>query len=520
MKISKKSVEWAVKHIIKKNDTDIFPQPLEIRAIKDFPDEVVNYLCGIDINAYKWKDCRRFIIPKAENSYRIATQLHIVDSIMFAAIIYEFGQKIEKRRVPVAQNIVFSSRFKPKKSGTFYRDDVNWNSFWIHCDQMSRQYKYATYLDISDFYNQIYHHTIEQQLNESGIPKEVTSSIIKLISSLTTKSSRGIPIGPHSSHLLAELALIPFDNSLLTRGIKYCRFCDDIIIFTDEEVEAKIAIYTIADILDKQQRLVLQQQKTHIMDSFEFSLLCSKNINVTPINETEREIAQMFQRRNADPYSYIAITSLTDEERSLLTKEKIENIIDEAITNDNSYSKIRWFYRRLSQVGTPNAIEISLKRYQLLLPALNDIMQYFASVAFLTKDKLPAVGEQLLSILDDRLIKSNDFFQICILNLFTDTNQFNNIARLVSLYDSASINVQREILLAAIPANCSSWISEHKEKYMTMSPWCKRAFILASSILPSDEKEVFLGKIVKPTLTNDDVLELTLIKWALKEKHK
>ena len=53
-----------------------------------------------------------------------------------------------------------------------------------------------------------------------------------------------------------------------------------------------------------------------------------------------------------------------------------------------------------------------------------------------------------------------------------------------------------------------------------MSPWCKRAFILASSILPTDEKDVFLGKIVKLSLSNDDVLEQSLIKWALKKKHK
>ncbi|MEA4914352.1 MAG: RNA-directed DNA polymerase [Christensenella sp.] len=520
MKISKTSVEWAIKHIIKNNDTDIFPQPLEIQAIKEFPEDIINYLCGIDVNAYKWKDCRRFIIPKAENSYRIATQLHVVDSIMFAAIIYEFGQKIEKRRVPIEQNIVFSSRFKPKKSGTFYRDDVGWNSFWLHCEEMSHLYKYATYLDVSDFYNQIYHHTIVQQLNECGIPNEVSSSIIRLLSSLTSKSSRGIPIGPHSSHMLAELALIPFDNSLQTRGIKYCRFCDDIVVFTEDDVEAKIAIYTIADILDKQQRLVLQQQKTRIMSNFEFELVCSDNISVTPINEAEQEIVQIFQSRSVDPYSFISISSLTDEERSLLSKEKIESVINEALLGDKNYSKIRWFYRRLSQVGTPNAIDISLVKFQVLLPALNDIMQYFASVAFLSKEKQPIIGEHLLAILDDRLVKSNDFFQICILNLFTVTNQFNNIARLVSLYDSASINVQREILLAAIPAKCSSWVSEHKEKYLTMSPWCKRAFILASSILPTDEKDVFLGKIVKPSLSNDDVLEQSLIKWALKKKHK
>lgn len=30
MKLSKKSIEWAFAHLLKENDTDLFPEPLEI----------------------------------------------------------------------------------------------------------------------------------------------------------------------------------------------------------------------------------------------------------------------------------------------------------------------------------------------------------------------------------------------------------------------------------------------------------------------------------------------------------
>lgn len=518
MKLTKKSVEWAIKHISKRNDTDIFPKQLEIDAVQQFPEGIIDYLCGIDVNDYPWKDSRRFIIPKSENSYRIATQLHIIDSIMLAAIVYEFGKKIEKRRVPISENSVFSSRFKPTKSGKFYRDDIGWNQFWTECKRLSSQYPYATCLDISDFYNQIYHHTIEQQLNECKIPHEVSSAIMKLLGNITTKSSRGIPIGPHASHLLAELALIPFDDSLRTRGLKYCRYCDDIVVFSKDQVDVKIAVYIIAEILDKQQRLVLQQQKTKIMSNFEFSILCDSNITSSPVNESEREIAEIFTKRNIDPYSYISITLLTEEERSVLSEERIGSIINEALSDNLNFQKIKWLFRRLAQIGTPNALKICLTRYQELLPALNDIMQYFLSVAIASRAKHYDIGEQLLFLLNDRLIKSNDFFQLCILSLFSSTSQFDNITTLVSLFDNASSNVQREILLATIPSHSSSWISEHREKYQSMSPWCKRAFLLATSILPCDQKTVFLKKIVKPALTKDEILEQTIITWSLSKK--
>lgn len=36
MKLSKKSIEWAFAHLLKENDTDLFPEPLEIEIMHCF----------------------------------------------------------------------------------------------------------------------------------------------------------------------------------------------------------------------------------------------------------------------------------------------------------------------------------------------------------------------------------------------------------------------------------------------------------------------------------------------------
>ncbi|NET40050.1 MAG: RNA-directed DNA polymerase [Cyanothece sp. SIO1E1] len=101
-------------------------------------------------------------------------------------------------------------------------------------------------------------------LIESQFPNQIKKWIISLLESTTARVSRGIPVGPHATHLLAEISLIPIDNSMYYKEIDFCRYADDIIIFCKDYTQAKIVIYKIAEILDKQQRLVLQKQKTKI----------------------------------------------------------------------------------------------------------------------------------------------------------------------------------------------------------------------------------------------------------------
>ena len=134
---------------------------------------------------------------------------------------------------------VFSYRFAPQPDGTLYAKNDSWKAFWTANLSKAQNYSYIACLDISDFYNQIYHHTIENMLIDVGFPNEIKKSIMKLLENITQKMSRGIPVGPHAAHILAEMSLIPIDDSLTMRGIDYCRYADDIIVFATSEVDAR-----------------------------------------------------------------------------------------------------------------------------------------------------------------------------------------------------------------------------------------------------------------------------------------
>jgi hypothetical protein len=122
--------------------------------------------------------------------------------VILTAILYQFGDLLESRRRQTAENDVFSYRFKPQPDYSLYERAVDWHGLWSQAASKCEEYSYALLLDVADFYNQIYHHVVENQLNEAGIPNELVRWIMALLKTLTGNVSRGVPVGPHAIHLL------------------------------------------------------------------------------------------------------------------------------------------------------------------------------------------------------------------------------------------------------------------------------------------------------------------------------
>jgi retron-type reverse transcriptase len=253
MTLSVDALEWAVEFVSRHSDGDLFPRVAEIAAILARKADFAKLIADKPLTGFLPGPHRRFIVAKDEVSYRQATQLDPQDTIILAALIYQFGAGIEARRRPTSQ--VYSYRFSPTEEFGLYDHQVSWNDFWQEAAERGEQSHSILYCDISDFYNQIYHHTVENQLNESGLPNQATKWVISTLESTTAGVSRGVPIGPHAAHLLAEASLIPVDNSMAASGIDFIRYADDIIIFGDSPREAKSALGHLARILDQQHEL-------------------------------------------------------------------------------------------------------------------------------------------------------------------------------------------------------------------------------------------------------------------------
>jgi hypothetical protein len=194
MKLDEKSIEWAIRSLAKFGDTDLFPRPIEIVSICHDSNHSAQQLSQLDISALAPGASRRFIVPKHDLSYRQATQLDPLDSLFMTALVYSFGDKIEERRRAQSEQQVFSYRFQPSAEGELYGSLSGWNLFWTHCSKTAERYSTVLIADIADFYNQIYHHTLENQLGESGWPNQAIQWIVRLLESTSAKVSRGVPL--------------------------------------------------------------------------------------------------------------------------------------------------------------------------------------------------------------------------------------------------------------------------------------------------------------------------------------
>lgn len=517
MKLSRESIEWAIIHLNKENDTDIFPKPFEIDIINEHKNFCIDELTKLDIGQYKWHLSRRFLIPKDELSYRVITQLDPFDSVFLSAIIKEFGHKIESKRIPESENIVFGNRFAPSSDGFLYKADGQWRKFWETAKNKSGKYKYIIRFDIADFYNQIYHHTIENELINCEFPNEVKKSLQNLLNTITLKISRGIPVGPHSTHLIAEAALIPIDNSLKYNGIEYCRFMDDFIAFCNTEMECRILLNKVADILDKQERLILQRHKTKVFSNSEFIVECNNQLNYEPLNDIEGKILEIIKDHlEGGPYTKkIKWEDLEKDDQEFFSKMYFDQIIENYLEEEPNpnYSKLKWFYRRLSQLGVPYAIDYTIEHISSLTPIINDICEYFVSAVPNYIGELKNKGKELHNLLDTDLIKSSEYFQIAIINLFSKSKDLNHFEIFARKFQTSPDSVKRKILSVANSLKASDWLRENKEKYNEFSVWTKRAFLISCSCLPKEERKFFFDT-ANSYLNDSDLIEKLIIKWA------
>lgn len=512
MKLEKTAIEWAIKSLDTHGDTDLFPKPVELTILADPLQHAVKEISDLDIDNHKPSAFRRFIVPKGDLSYRFATQLDPLDSIILTALVYQFGAEIEKRRRTRTENSVFSYRFSPSQAGNLYDSVDGWNRFWAVCRSHMLKYKVALVVDISDFYNQISHHTLENQLYESGLPNQATKWILRLIGNASSKVSRGIPVGPHASHLLAEASLIPIDNSLILRGIKFCRFVDDIVVFLENKIAAQTCFFQIADILDKQQHLQLQKSKTKILESAEFVKYCHEMSEDRPINDLEQQLWDIIRKHSGgNPYQIVHLSNLSDDDLKVFDKKTIEQIISDYLKQEApDFIRLRWFLRRLAQVGHNAAVEYCLEHFERLIPAISEVCRYFVSVEMGdTTLNWPNIGERLINLLGTEIVQSNEYVQMSILSLFNRKTQLDHFPKLVARYSNVSFFLRREIILAAAECGHADWLRELKGQVSGMDPWTKRAFFYAARQLPADERKFFLNFVA-----SDNLLEKLIINWA------
>lgn len=366
-----------------------------------------------------------------------------------------------------------------------YKMDADWPSFWGKSkEKAERMGGYVAIADVSSYYNQIYHHSLENQLQKAGVQPEAAKSIIRLCAHLTQGVSRGIPVGPHATHLLAECAFDPIDRNLLAEGYTFCRFVDDLHIFCNTRQQAQIAFYDLAEILDKQQKLSLQSHKSKILSADEFIEYADRALAEAPppgLN-LERDIIEVIDRyTNGDRYRHIDVAILSEADKAILSQHNLEEVFNSYLDQgEPNFVRIRWLFRRLAQVGVPGAIPLAVAKLERFSPALADLASYLLSAQYdYPLSEWKHVGEEVLRALDLPIIPHSEYLTVILLDLFARLPLLNHLESILQRYrrTSGSYMVNRKIIRAATAHRADYWLRQRKEELPGADPWLRRALI-------------------------------------------
>jgi hypothetical protein len=498
--IAPTSLEWASRHVERFGDTDIFPVPFEFDAIRASWLDIKNELASINLMKYRTRSPQILLMPKSRTSYRAAVQLDPLDALVYAALIYEAAENIEKYRVPETQNIACSFRLHVTADGSLFEKENGWPRFHERSVELANSGKFTHVLiaDIADFYNQVSHHRVTNVLQLAGVAGDRSKNIEGFLSKLTAMHSRGLPVGPAASIVLAEASLDDVDKFLISRGLSYVRYVDDFRIFCGSEREAVDAAYALAEYLYTAHRLVLTPSKTKLYSVKKFvtvELLDPKEQEERgKVSKLKSRIEEILENTGY----HIDFEELPESDLKQVTRENLKELLRDAVNNRPLHIGLtRYLLRRAKYLRTTAVQKIVLDNLTKLAPIMREVIGYLSLSA---KDQnVEAIQNAMLEHLSSSAVGTLPFVRMWGLELFIKRPLRRFYPKVMKIAeDSRATLGVRPIALLARAHKELQWVRAQKETWSNHSPWDRRAIIWAASVMGNDERKHWC-KLVKET---------------------
>lgn len=502
MAISQEAALFAVRNVARHGDTDVFPYPIENHWLHDSEDAVTEILMRLDANFDDWLRSYPVTFVTSLSSvgyhgFRASTQIDPIWNVYLLALAIEIGFDIEAARVPTDKNLVFSYRFRPSPDrNTIFDPDIGWVKFHQAALERARSFEFVVSTDISDFYPRVYHHRLENALNLATRQTEVVRRIMEILKSISGGTSYGLPVGGAAARLLAELLLNRTDRLLRSQNVPFCRFVDDYFLFASDAGSAQSALVQLSEILFANEGLTLTRSKTRVTSKTEFFRSSPLAESAQADSADEGMVKEFLKIRLAyDPYSSNAdekYEQLRGELQrfditSMLARELRKSRIDEGVTRQ-LVKAIRFLEPELRDAAVSSLVQ-----------NLNTLYPIFPTVAILLHQLLPELSDTTLREVFETirnlivlrshilLVPANLGFAVHILAF--DRNEETD-AILIDVYNRSKTDmmVKRDVLLAMSRRRTDYWLSEQLKHFAVLTPWEKRALIVASYVLGDEGK--------------------------------
>ncbi len=208
----------------------------------------------------------RIYLPKPSGLQRPLSLMYLEDQIVLQALANLVARRIEARRAPMLDACVFSNIPEAPDSIFFVRDwRRTYHAFGQSVDDHYRRGRiWVADFDLAAFYDTISHELLLRTAYTRLQDSDDVRFIRRCLSTWTAATrhdtvGHGLPQGPIASDFLAEVFLLPIDQTMQgTPG--YVRYVDDVRLFSETESSLRQAVIQL-DILCKQRGLIPQVGK-------------------------------------------------------------------------------------------------------------------------------------------------------------------------------------------------------------------------------------------------------------------
>lgn len=484
--ISPKSFDWAIKHIQRYGDTDIFPIPFEYEIISKRWGSMKAYLEAINFSEYQPKNTLHVMVPK-KNGYRVARQLDPIDNLIMLAAIHEIANKLESSR---AEDTVVCSYRIDLNPGHFkmYKED-GWQKFHQISQKLAKKNKFVLTLDIADFYNQIYLHGVHNQLESANVDALRATNIEKFLININSKKSVGLPVGPVFSIILAEIVLNDLDYFIKQLGFDYVRYVDDIRIFCKNAAEAENILHDISEYLYSSLRLTLQTHKVQKLSSKKFLT----NILYDPEEKKEEEyLAALKEKVSAAGYG-VTEEQIEQEHGFELESDSLQYVFEQCIElSPHEIGYLKALLRLATKARIRSILPTVISNLNMLMPVYREVINYFLAVE--NEDVKEVIEDAVVKQLNSKNFKRNQFQQVWSHHYFNSPKQGYFATE---YFDVIKRNSLRDymLLLAESGKTHRALFLPYKENWNNFNASERRAIIFASKVLPFTERKIWLKNV-------------------------
>lgn len=517
--IQQQSVYRAIQHLCAFGDTDLFPRLPEMRCFLDCSEKIAQDCSNLNFGQYNPVSAVETLTPKSWLGFRISHQLTAADNLIFLASLLDCAPQLEAARHPKEHNSAFAYRYVEDETFRIFEAGRGYHQWLAHLSEFSgnenpfAEDRPAIATDISDFYQRIYFHRVENVLDDAGCPNGPKELIKKIIKTTRARQSYGLPVGSTASRLIAECVLNDTDNFLQNLGVEFSRYVDDFRIIVPPGMEAHSVLCLLAEHLMVTEGLSLNVSKTKLV-----SVQDIENSSQSRLQDILSH-AEMEKLRAFISFSYGEDEDPKDEDlisNPFLTSKNLMQKIDELGDKKGvDLSVFKALLRTLRFLPEIDAMHLLEKHAELLYFVPREFCLAISAAAKQDGFDQEAAKSRVLALLKMSPYKDLAFVRCWLINLFIDGTlpvhlpDWNGYAFHETVIEKRAYHFLRGL------SGDRAHFRALKTQLGTLSEWEKPAVLMAAMCLPLDEYKNWLS-VALPQLSSP--FAATFVGW-LKTKH-